>query len=101
LARRVAAAGPGREVEVGYFWEGALRRKRVTLAGTSPLGIMPPAREAAKVPADSSQLDALERRLDELDRRLARIEQLLERALRTPGATGPADESSTDDTSPD
>ncbi len=99
LARRVAAAGPGREVEIGYFWDGALRHKRVVLSGTSPLAQAPAAHEVAKPAADSPQLDALERRLDELNRRLERIEQLLERAMGTPGASPPADESSADESS--
>ncbi|MGD9645874.1 MAG: PDZ domain-containing protein [Pirellulales bacterium] len=100
LARRVAAAGAGREVEIGYFWNGALRRQKIVLAGESPLpAAAPPAQEAAKPPAAAGQLDALERRLDELDRRLERIEALLERALGTPDAIPSADDSSSSSSS--
>ncbi|MBX9790031.1 MAG: PDZ domain-containing protein [Pirellulales bacterium] len=100
LARRVAATGPGRPLELGYFWDGALRHKRIVLPGASPAGAAPPAREVAKPAADDHQLDALQRRLDELDRRLARIEQLLERALGTPGAAAPTDTSSPNNSPP-
>ena len=96
LARRVAAAGPGDQIELGYYIDGALRQQRLTLAGEKPV-VAPPAPDiVAKLPSDASQpdaapkldaaaqLDSIERRIDELELRLQRIEALLERAIGTP-----------------
>lgn len=106
LARRVAAAGPGEQIELGYHFHGALRRQRVTLAGEKPAVAPPLPGVVAKPPSDAPpfdaaapdaavKLDAIEQRLDELENRLQRIEALLERALGTPdkvpsAADGPA-----------
>lgn len=96
LARRVAAAGPGEQIELGYYFDGARRQQRVTLAGEKPVVAPPVPGVVAKPPSDTSQLDAaakldgIERRLDELELRLQRIEALLERATGTPGKVPPA-----------
>ena len=41
LARRVAAAGPGRPIELGYSWDGAMRHKRIVLPDASPAAAAP------------------------------------------------------------
>jgi S1-C subfamily serine protease len=84
LARRVAAAGPGEQIELGYYVNGKLHQQRVTLAGEKPIVAPAVPDVVAKPPSDASQLDAIERRLDELEQRLQRIEALLERAIGTP-----------------
>ena len=95
LARRVAAAGPGEQIELGYCFHGALRQQRVTLAGEKPVAAPALPGVVAKPPSDAPpfdaaapdaavKLDAIEHRLDELENRLQRIEELLERAIGTP-----------------
>lgn len=100
LARRVAAAGSGEQIELGYHFHGSLRQQRVTLAGEKPAVAAAVPGVVAKPPSDAphldgavdgrstpdaaTKLDAIEQRLDELENRLQRIEALLERALGTP-----------------
>lgn len=99
LARRVAAAGPGEQIELGYFFNGAIHQQRVTLAGEKPVVTPAAPGVVAKPPGDASQLDVIERRLDELELRLQRIEALLERALGTPDKVPSAADSPADDPS--
>ncbi len=95
LARRVAAAGPGEQIELGYYFHGALRQQRVTLAGEKLVAAPAVPGVVAKPPSDAPpfdaaapdaarKLDAIEHRLNELENRLQRIEELLERAIGTP-----------------
>jgi S1-C subfamily serine protease len=93
LARLIAAAGSGKDVELNYFSGGARRTTMVTLADVAA-----PPRDAARIPPDppvaervvnppvsppisaAERIDQLERRVKELEQRLERLERAVQRS---------------------
>jgi membrane-associated protease RseP (regulator of RpoE activity) len=95
LTALIGQAGPGREVEITYFYEGSEQHAKVKLAevalgssgllGGSPISAgpvpAPPAPQANQlpVPDDKTRIDALERRVQQLEHRVDDLEQSLRR----------------------
>jgi PDZ domain len=122
LAQLIAAAGPGREVELNYYAGGELRKATVTLAGattppaatdlnplvgappppltpppsTQPPSTRPPSTRARSPLPPSTQAPQAADRIEQLERRIRELEQRvreLERALGPSLPSAPANRS--------
>ena len=83
LARLVAQAGAGRDVEVSYIAEGGLHRVKVRISGVAirpesgGVELPNPPHEPfpAALPDDHARIETLERRVQELENRVHELEQ--------------------------
>jgi membrane-associated protease RseP (regulator of RpoE activity) len=95
LTQLVAQAGPGREIEITYFYGGSEQRVKVKLAefaagsgllggGSASAGALPiaPAPQAGRLPmpSDKTRIEALEHRVQQLEHRVDDLEQALHKS---------------------
>ena len=96
LTRAVLEAGPGRQIKLSFYQQGALVERQVTLdsqtvVAESPAAMPPPAEPAAPVvvaPANSDdRVQQLQQRIEELERKVRDLEQALKKNASPPVKT--------------
>lgn len=91
LARQVEAVGPGKDIEVGYYSQGALAKSTVRLGEVAATRAVTPAASPAAspplpLPGPETENDELREQVRRLEERLDRLERLLEEMSRQGGA---------------
>jgi serine protease Do len=85
LTRAVVEAGPGRQIKLSFYQQGALVERQVTLDAQtvvveSPATVPPPAEPIIVPPATSDdRVQLLQQRVEQLERKVRELEQMLKK----------------------